>query len=220
MAINFEQLLKPQAACGHATPRPGQWPKPSAVQWQKPIPGMGHAVDGNWLSALVSRPARRPWAATLSRGKSMGGLRCRVRVFLNRRQRPFCLVKQAVWQCNTGRLAASYGPFPQQAVAQWVGHDGATAVNHAPAQCPPVGLDAACEPLAVASRAKHSPSQAMRAPAFIHYISTITHHRLHSLAVVLHPAMSRHSPQRLRLWRQPAWLAIYCGRFSLFFNKL
>ena len=139
MAINFEQLLKPQAACGHATPRPGQWPKPSAVQWQKPIPGMGHAVDGNWLSALVSRPARRPWAATLSRGKSMGGLRCRVRVFLNRRQRPFCLVKQAVWQCNTGRLAASYGPFSQQAVAQWVGHDGATAVNHAPGPMPASG---------------------------------------------------------------------------------
>ena len=139
MAINFEQLLKPQAACAHATPRPCQWPKPSAVQWQKPIPGMGHAVDGNWLSALVSRLARRPWAATWSRGKSNGGLRCRVRVFLNRRQRPFCLVKQAVWQCNTGRLAASYGPFSQQAVAQWVGHDGATAVNHSPGPMPACG---------------------------------------------------------------------------------
>lgn len=156
-----------------------------------------------------SRPARRPWAATLSRGKSNGGLRCRVRVFLNRRQRPFCLVKQAygnaiqaVWQRHTARFSNRL----------WHSGLGTTVQQPStipPAQCPPVRLDAACEPLAVASRAKHMPSKAMRAPAFIHYISTITHHRLHSLAVVLHPAMPRHSPQRLRLWRQPAWQAIY-----------
>lgn len=77
----------------------------------KAHPRMGHAVDGNWLSALVSRPARRPWAATLSRDKSNGGLRCRVRVFLNRRQRPFYLVKQAVLPCETGRMAMQYRPF-------------------------------------------------------------------------------------------------------------
>ena len=142
---------------------------------------------------------------------------------------------KTTWLRNTGRLATQNRPYGNAIQAVWQRHTarfsnrlwhsglGTTVQQPStipPAQCPPVRPDAACEPLAVASRAKHSPSQAMRAPTFIHYISTITHHRLHTLAVVLHPAMPRHSPQRLRLWRQPAWQAIYCGRFSLFFNKL
>ena len=115
---------------------------------------------------------------------------------------PDCRAIQAVWQRHTAR-------FSNRLWHSGLGTTVQLPSTIPPAQCPPVRLDAACEPLAVASRAKHSPSQAMRAPAFIHYISTITHHRLHTLAVVLHPAMPRHSPQRLRLWRQPAWQAIY-----------